>query len=148
MPGAIAQCTRGDAFFVPAGTAHTIGPGMVLCEMQQHSDVTYRVFDYGRRQPTEPSARCTCVRRMDVMNFDAQRGGKIYPARATGRWRRNLHLVACRYFAVESWEFAKQLSTTFRNPRISSCWIVLAGKGRIAWAAAVGKTGSLRLFRR
>src|SRR4029077_18701738 len=38
----------GDAVFVPAGTTHTICPGVVLCEIQQHSDITYRVFDYNR----------------------------------------------------------------------------------------------------
>lgn len=38
----------GDTFFVPAGTIHAIGAGLVLCEIQQHSDVTYRIYDYGR----------------------------------------------------------------------------------------------------
>lgn len=38
----------GDAFFIPAGTVHAIGGGLVLCEVQQNSDVTYRLFDYGR----------------------------------------------------------------------------------------------------
>ena len=38
----------GDAFFVPAGTVHAIGAGLALCEIQQHSDITYRLYDYGR----------------------------------------------------------------------------------------------------
>ena len=38
----------GDTFFVPAGTIHAIGGGLVLCEVQQFSDVTYRLYDYGR----------------------------------------------------------------------------------------------------
>src|SRR5580692_4399484 len=38
----------GDAVFVPAGTAHTICPGVVLCEIQQQSDITYRIYDYNR----------------------------------------------------------------------------------------------------
>ena len=38
----------GDTFFVPAGTVHAIGAGVVLCEIQQHSNVTYRLYDYGR----------------------------------------------------------------------------------------------------
>lgn len=38
----------GDAFFIPAGTVHAIGGGLALCEVQQHSDVTYRLYDYGR----------------------------------------------------------------------------------------------------
>ncbi len=38
----------GDTFFIPAGTVHAIGAGLVLCEIQQRSDITYRLYDYGR----------------------------------------------------------------------------------------------------
>ncbi len=38
----------GDMLFVDAGTVHAIGPGVVLLETQQTSDVTYRLYDYGR----------------------------------------------------------------------------------------------------
>ncbi len=43
----------GDTFFVPAGTIHAIGAGLVLCEIQQFSDVTYRLFDYQRKPERE-----------------------------------------------------------------------------------------------
>lgn len=42
------EVQAGDAFFLPAGTVHAIGSGLALCEVQQHSDVTYRLYDYGR----------------------------------------------------------------------------------------------------
>jgi len=38
----------GDAFYIPAGTVHAIGGGLALCEIQQYSDITYRLYDYGR----------------------------------------------------------------------------------------------------
>ncbi len=38
----------GETYFIPAGTVHAIGAGIALCEIQQHSDVTYRLYDYGR----------------------------------------------------------------------------------------------------
>ena len=41
---------KGDAIFVPAGTIHAIGPGLVVAEIQQRSDATYRLFDYGRKR--------------------------------------------------------------------------------------------------
>ena len=53
--GAVEECleripvSAGDSIFVPAGTVHTIGPGMVLCEIQENSNITYRVFDYHRK---------------------------------------------------------------------------------------------------
>jgi mannose-6-phosphate isomerase len=42
------EVEAGDAFFIPAGTVHAIGSGLALCEIQQHSDITYRLYDYGR----------------------------------------------------------------------------------------------------
>jgi mannose-6-phosphate isomerase len=61
--GSIAGLTRwrpvakGDTIFVPAGTIHAIGAGIVLAEIQQRSDATFRLFDYGRqRQLHEDSA--------------------------------------------------------------------------------------------
>lgn len=44
------QARRGDVVFVPAGTIHAIGAGIVLAEIQQQSDATFRLFDYGRQR--------------------------------------------------------------------------------------------------
>ena len=38
----------GDAIYTPAGTVHAIGAGLTICEIQEHSDITYRLYDYGR----------------------------------------------------------------------------------------------------
>ena len=59
----------GDTFFVPAGTVHAIGAGLVLCEIQQYSDVTYRLYDYGR------DARVTCGRSAGGGEFRPSSGG-------------------------------------------------------------------------
>jgi mannose-6-phosphate isomerase len=42
------EARPGDTFFIPAGTVHAIGAGLVMCEIQQNSDITYRLYDYGR----------------------------------------------------------------------------------------------------
>jgi mannose-6-phosphate isomerase len=41
----------GETYFIPAGTIHAIGAGITLCEVQQNSDITYRLYDYGRDRP-------------------------------------------------------------------------------------------------
>src|SRR5204862_8315507 len=41
----------GETYFTPAHTVHAIGAGIVLCEIQENSDVTYRLWDYGRPRP-------------------------------------------------------------------------------------------------
>ncbi len=40
---------KGDVFFIPAGTIHAIGKGIMICEIQQNSNTTYRIYDYNRR---------------------------------------------------------------------------------------------------
>lgn len=42
------ECKKGDVFLIPAGTVHAIGAGLLICEIQQSSDTTYRIFDYNR----------------------------------------------------------------------------------------------------
>ncbi len=43
------QVKKGDVFYIPAGMVHAIGAGCLLCELQQTSDATYRLFDYNRK---------------------------------------------------------------------------------------------------
>ena len=44
----VEKVNKGDVFFIPAGRIHTIGKGILLAEIQQSSDITYRIYDYGR----------------------------------------------------------------------------------------------------
>ncbi len=53
---------KGDCFFIPSGTLHAICKGIVVAEVQQNSNVTYRVYDYGRVADASP-APCTWKRR-------------------------------------------------------------------------------------
>ena len=55
----------GDTYFVPAGTVHAIGPGLALCEIQQYSDTTYRLYDYGRPRELHLDA-ALAVAKLDV----------------------------------------------------------------------------------
>src|SRR5215469_18188001 len=60
---------NGDTFFVPAGTPHTIGPGMVLCEVQEYSDLTYRVYDYGRVDAHGRQRELHIQKALEVIDF-------------------------------------------------------------------------------
>jgi len=122
----------GDAFFVPAGTAHTIGPGMLLCEVQQNSDITYRVFDYNRRQ-ADGSLRPLHVREaLDVLEFGKQRCGKTRGLQIRQGSLCKTYLAACRYFAAEIWEFPDAVDASVCPDRFELL-IPLSGQGRIHW---------------
>jgi len=120
----------GDAFLVPSGTAHMIGPGMVLCEIQQHSDITYRVFDFNRRQ-ADGTLRPLHIRQaLEVLDFGKPRGGQASPVRVQSGPLAKTYLAACPYFATEKWEFASIVSGATSSDRFEIL-IVLSGSGAI-----------------
>ena len=53
----------------PPGTPHTIGPGMVICEVQEYSDLTYRVYDYGRVDAHGKPRELHIEKALDVTEF-------------------------------------------------------------------------------
>jgi len=120
----------GDAVFVPAGTAHTICPGVVLCEIQQHSDVTYRVFDYNR-VAADGTPRPLHIRQaLNVMRFGEQSGGLCDPVRITHGAVTETFFAACQYFATERWEFRERVAAV-TSPEHFDLLVFLDGKGRI-----------------
>jgi mannose-6-phosphate isomerase len=122
----------GDAIFVPAGTAHTIGPGLVLCEIQQHSDLTYRVYDYNRRDAKGRARELHVEKALDVIRFGMQSGGKIDPVRIVRRPVTDTFLAACRYFATEKWEFTEPIAAVSSREHFDLI-IVLEGTGMLEW---------------
>lgn len=85
----------GTTIFVPAGTIHAINAGVMLFEIQQTSDLTYRIYDYGR--PREMHIE----RALDVLDYAASAPAETAPTVLDSR--RTL-LVKCRYFAMERWQ--------------------------------------------
>lgn len=90
----------GDAIFVPDGTVHTIGPGMVLCEIQQNSNITYRVHDFGRLDARGKPRDLHIEKALDVIRFGDQLGGKVSPRRNQNEMEEGTLLVECPYFTV------------------------------------------------
>ncbi len=67
----------GDAFFIPAGTVHAIGAGIVLYEIQQSSDVTYRFYDWERRDKHGNKRTLHLVKALDVTKFGEEQGASV-----------------------------------------------------------------------
>jgi len=80
----------GDMIYIPAGTVHAIGPGMVLLETQQTSDITYRLFDYGRPRELHVEAGLTAMK----LTTDA---GIVAPVEMDGFTR----LISSPYFVID-----------------------------------------------
>lgn len=126
--------SAGDQIFVPAGTMHTIGPGLILCEIQQNSDITYRVFDYNRLTPEGRPRELHVEKALAVARFGPQLGGKLSPVRLASGHLAETFYVACRYFAVEKWEFTARIGAV-THPARFELLVILSGTGRLEWHA-------------
>lgn len=62
---------EGDFFYVPAGAIHAIGKGVLLCEVQESSGITYRVFDWNRLDEKGKERELHIEKALDVINFDS-----------------------------------------------------------------------------
>jgi mannose-6-phosphate isomerase len=82
----------GEAYFAPSHTVHTIGAGLVLCEIQQNCDTTYRLYDYGRPRQLHLDKACC------IANTGLHPGAAV-PLPLS---ERESLLVSCPYFAAES----------------------------------------------
>jgi mannose-6-phosphate isomerase len=122
----------GEAIFVPAGTTHTIGAGLVICEIQEYSDLTYRVFDFNRRDAQGRARELHIEKALQVMRFGEQHGGKIAPVRIARGPVTETYFVACRYFAAEKWEFADSMAVE-TSPEHFDFVVFLEGRGCIQW---------------
>jgi mannose-6-phosphate isomerase len=138
--GTVERCLRtvsvhaGEAFFVPSGTAHTIGPGVILCEIQQYSDITYRVFDYNRLQSDGQPRQLHVRQALEVMRFGEAGSGEGQGVQVQSGPLLRTYLAACRYFATERWDFSEHVAAA-TSPKRFELLIPISGRGRIEWAA-------------
>ena len=106
----------GDMLFVDAGTVHAIGPGVVLLETQQTSDVTYRLYDYGRPRELHLEKGLQVIRTKTA-------AGKVAPKQMDGFTR----LIEQKYFVVDRFEVASGEVTVMLDG--AACLVGLGGGG-------------------
>ena len=113
---------KGDVIFIPAGTIHAVGKGVLLAEIQQNSNVSYRVYDYGRARPLHID------KALDVTNLNPpQERGENYP-----------HLATCDYFVVDKLNLDGKILSEARGSIDDKTFLsvlILNGAGKIACAA-------------
>ena len=70
---------KGDVFFIESGTVHAIGAGIMICEIQQNSNTTYRVYDYGRRDKDGNTRPLHIEQAIEVANLEQPEKQKDLP---------------------------------------------------------------------
>ncbi|GHV32537.1 mannose-6-phosphate isomerase [Clostridia bacterium] len=103
-----APVKRGDVFFIPSGTIHAIGAGILIAEIQQNSATTYRVYDYGRVGADGKPRELHVAKALDVTNLvPAEKtapGSGLLEQTADYKLTR---LAKCGYFTVDRLEIPK-----------------------------------------
>ena len=90
-----------DCIYVPAGVPHALGAGMLVAEIQQASDATYRLFDWNRKDSQGQSRALHVESALDTIDYDR---GPVVPNRSTSTDRRGLcRLVECQKFVLDRW---------------------------------------------
>jgi mannose-6-phosphate isomerase len=94
----------GDVFFLPAGRVHTIGKGLLLAEIQQTSDITYRIYDFDRVDDKGNKRELHTQEALAAIDY------KHYPeykTKYTPKKDETVHLVSCPYFTTNLLDFTK-----------------------------------------
>ena len=120
----------GDNFYIPAGTPHTIGPGMTICEVQQYSDLTYRIYDYDRTDTHGKKRDLHIEKSLEVMKFQQSQEIKTSPICIPTFGFQTSLLVACPYFSTELWTIEHALKVPSHLLHFD-LFIILTGSGSL-----------------
>ena len=90
---------KDDAFFIPAGTIHAIGSGMLIAEIQQTSDITYRVFDFNRTDAQGNPRELHTELAIDAIEYAVRNDYDITKQPIDNK---EVELVSCQYFTTNT----------------------------------------------
>ncbi len=111
---------KGDVFFIPAGTVHAIGKGILICEIQQNSNTTYRVYDYNRRDKDGNTRPLHIEKALEVSTLkkspEINRVGNI--------------LAECEYFKVQKLTVSEKADVKVNTDSFMSL-IIISGNGTV-----------------
>ncbi len=126
---------KDDTILVPAGTIHAINAGVLLYEIQQKSDLTYRVYDYGRRDAKTGQPRELHLKQaLDVIDFSGAPfiPQQPYPIEPDGS---RVRLTTCAFFTLERWSLSAERTVSWTtNPASLEILTVIEGSATLAAA--------------
>lgn len=128
---------KGDVFFIPSGTLHAIGKGILIAEIQQNSNTTYRVYDYGRVGADGKPRELHINKAIDVTNTRPAAIPKMPQVEKHQGYSCTL-LAQCKYFTAVKYDVSSQAELDIDH-RSFAHLMVIDGQGEIDGSA--GKKG-------
>ncbi len=120
----------GDAFFTPAGRVHAIGAGTVLAEIQQTSDITYRIFDWNRKGTGSEKRELHTDLALDAIDFTAIGPNKICKEPGLNA---SENLVSCEFFNTNIIRFDKRIKKEYYLNDSFVVFLCVEGDFKILW---------------
>lgn len=120
----------GDVFFIPAGRVHAIGKGILLAEIQQTSDVTYRIYDYDRCDDKGQTRELHTDMALDAIDFSVQ---EEYKTRYEEKMNDSAEVVDCEYFTTNVLNFNQTMEIDYNALDSFVIYICLEGGYYIEW---------------
>lgn len=127
---------EGECYFLPSGTPHALGAGLLVAEVQTPSDTTYRAYDWGRLDPATGRTRELHLEQaIACIDFDSPSLPPVQPrSHVASLWTAVTRLTACPSFVIELVRMVEgaEQHIPYAEPVV---WIVLEGHGEIHWGA-------------
>lgn len=125
------EVNKGDVFFIEAGTIHAIGAGIMICEIQQNSNSTYRVYDFGRTDANGNTRELHIDKAVDVSRLIPSE--KTYGQQSKEKLDNDNSkstLATCKYFTTCAYN-VKDSITLYADDNSFHSLIILEGEGKI-----------------
>lgn len=122
------SCKKGESYFIPSGTIHAIGAGLLIAEVQQNSNVTYRVYDFGRVGADGKPRELHTEKALKVSNLSPMVDEKEKTAQKTEGGTKTL-LSSCEYFEAVKLDINGQYKFTPNDSFV--CVFIIEGEGEI-----------------
>jgi mannose-6-phosphate isomerase len=126
----VEKAEPGDAFFTPAGRIHAIGKGIVLVEIQETSDLTYRISDWNRNSEGTIKRELHLDLALEAMDFSASGKNKI---RKDPELNRSENLVSCEFFNTNILHFNSVIKKEYYLIDSFVVYICIDGEFYIRW---------------
>lgn len=121
---------EGDVFFIPAGRIHAIGEGVLLAEIQQTSDVTYRIFDFNRLDNLGNPRELHTDLALDAIDFTFE---KNYRTSYNSIADSSTTVVECQYFTTNILPLTKMAERDFAENDTFVIYMCLEGEYTLSW---------------
>jgi len=126
----IEDAKAGDTYFTPSGRIHAIGAGTVLVEIQQTSDITYRIFDWNRQNPESNPRELHTDLALDAIDFSATGKNKI---KKNAELNKSVNLVSCEFFNTDLLRFNTPIYKEYYENDSFVVYICIEGEYLIRW---------------